>query len=301
MANYIEIYRKDPNNIGDFYANPLRYFANKDDIVTSIDIAEPHLSCWDDQTPMIFGGGGLIANEIFGENIKSIIESDDHTSLDNMWENRWHLRNQNNAKLHADFTNKMQELIADVRRKMHKNSGKKVIWGAGHNQRGFGDTVKYPKWLQDFDLVGVRDFNVGFEWVPCASCMHPAFNKKYDIQHEVLWFEHKKQLIKGADFGSDPVFRIVNSGQNFDQTIAILGSAKTIVTNSYHGVYWATLLGKKVICVDPWSSKFNSFKHPPTFAKGKDWAEKIEDAKSYPNALEECRQANIQFWERVKR
>jgi len=301
MASYIEIYRTDKNNIGDYYANPLRYFAKENDTITTVDVAEPYTSTWDDQTPMIFGGGGLIANEHFGDNIQSILEGNDQTSLDNMWMHRWQLKNPNNRDLHLDFINKLQEMIADARRKIHKNTGKKIIWGAGHNQRGFGEKVKYPKWLQDFDLVGIRDFDAGFDWVPCASCMHPAFDKKYDIQHEVLWFEHKKQLVKGADFGSEPVFRIVNSGQNFDQTISILGSAKTIVTNSYHGVYWATLLGKKVICVDPWSSKFNFFKHPPTFAKGKDWVEKIEEATSYPSALNECRQANTQFWERVRR
>ena len=296
---YVEVYRKDPNNIGDFYSNPLRYFADKDDKVQSVDIANPWQSEWDDNSTMIFGGGGLIANEFFGNNITNIIESDDSASLDNMWENRWHLRNSNNAKLHEKFTTEMQKLFAETKRSLHKNNGRKILWGAGHNSKSNG-TWKWPKYLQEFDLVGVRDYRCGFEWVPCPSCMHPAFDKKYDVQHKVIWFEHKKQLVKNADFGSEPAFRIVNSGQNFDQTIAILGSAETIVTNSYHGVYWATLLGRKVLCVDQWSTKFQNFKHPPGFTKSKDWIENLDEAKSYNNALQECREANINFWNKVK-
>ena len=92
---------------------------------------------------------------------------------------------------------------------------------------------------------------------------------------------------------------MINTGQNLYLIIEILGSSDTVITNSYHGVYWATLLGRKVVCI-PWGSKFNMFKHPPTMATERNWVEKIEKAKSYPEALEDCRKANIAFYNDVK-
>ena len=93
---------------------------------------------------------------------------------------------------------------------------------------------------------------------------------------------------------------MVNTGQNIEQILTFLGSAETVVTNTYHGVYWATLLGRKVVCI-PWGTKFSMFKHPPTFANETNWHEKIEEAKSYPRALKECRTANTDFFADVKK
>ena len=91
---------------------------------------------------------------------------------------------------------------------------------------------------------------------------------------------------------------MLNTGQNIEQIIEFLGSAETVVTNSYHGVYWATLLKRKVICV-PWGSKFNMFKHPPVMANERNWFEKIGQSDIYEDALTECRQANMSFFEDV--
>jgi hypothetical protein len=299
---FVEIFRTDPNNVGDMFSNPLRYFA-KGAKVHTVDITQALTTDYPDDVPVVVGGGGLIENEMFGHIVPIIAEGVDSVGLDNMWENRWICRNGKNEKIYNKFNDEFQRLFNEAHKSIKRNKGPKILWGAGHNQREVnkkdGELV-WPRWMKEFDLVGVRDYLQGFNWVPCASCMHPAFDKKYEVTNKIVWFEHKKQLIKGAEFGSVPIPRIVNSGQNLEQTISILGSAEIVVTNSYHGVYWATLLGKKVICVDPWTSKFFYFRHMPVIARSRDWEDKLDKAVAYPNALNECREANINFWKQVQ-
>ena len=125
--------------------------------------------------------------------------------------------------------------------------------------------------------------------------------KKYPIRNKVIWFEHKKQLIKATNFGNDSIPRFINSGGNMDQTIELLGSAETIITNSYHGAYWGALLGRKVIVTEPWSTKFYGFKHMPyLLTKLQTWNDIIDDVPTYPNALEECVQITKNYWQEVQ-
>lgn len=73
-----------------------------------------------------------------------------------------------------------------------------------------------------------------------------------------------------------------------------ISSCDALITSSYHGVYWATLMGIPVIGI-PTSSKFYHMKHKTPLAKPNDWIEALSDAKIHPNAWEECVQANIKF------
>jgi hypothetical protein len=129
--------------------------------------------------------------------------------------------------------------------------------------------------------------------------MHPALRKQYPIKNDVIWFEHKKQLIKS--FGSDSIPRFINSGSNIEQTIELLGGATTIITNSYHGAYWGTLLKKRVIVVDPWSTKFYGLKHKPAIIeKADEWKDGLDTAIVYSNALDECVNETQMFWDSIK-
>ena len=63
-----------------------------------------------------------------------------------------------------------------------------IAWGLGHNRHG-GPGGRHPGFLRHFQLVGVRDSGPdvpsAFDWVPCASCMHAAFDAPAEIVHEV--------------------------------------------------------------------------------------------------------------------
>jgi hypothetical protein len=43
--------------------------------------------------------------------------------------------------------------------------------------------------------------------------------------------------------------------------------ADVVVANTYHGAYWATLLGRRVIVAAPFSNKFFGFRHEPVIVR----------------------------------
>lgn len=295
---FIVIHRRDENNVGDMASEPLQYFLAPDEYQT-VDITKMSESELPDSVPVILGGGGLIGNEFFGDTTRHLLMSPDYAALTDLWRQRWHLRDPRNHALHEEFVTKYQDLIRGYIDKLSKKRGARIIWGAGHNKqldRKFKGQ-DWPDWLVQFDQIGIRDYGQDLHWVPCASCMHPALNNSYAIKNSVIWFEHKKGLIK--DFGTDSIPRFVNSGNNMEQTIELLGSAETILTNSYHGAYWGTLLGRRVIVVGAWSTKFSAMRWPPAFMnEGDDWRQ--VETQVHQDALEICIERNKQYWKKVQ-
>lgn len=172
---------------------------------------------------------------------------------------------------------------------------KLIVWGAGHNLKDV-ETITPDSRLQRLTLVGIRDFGTEYEWVPCASCLHPAFeNPPNEPSTDVVVYEHKNRPLS-----IEGLPKMTNREMDVEKVIAFLGSAATVVTNSYHGVYWATLLKRKVILVNPFSTKFQAFKHPPVVASEDDWREHVQEARVYDGALDECREANLRFAKRVR-
>ncbi|NJN85114.1 MAG: hypothetical protein HC881_00755 [Leptolyngbyaceae cyanobacterium SL_7_1] len=211
--------------------------------------------------------------------------------------------------------------------KKASNRGCLIAWGIGqqdyHALSANPQPFDYSNYLNDFDLVGIRDFNSGYPWVPCVSCMHSAFDRKRDIKHEFVVFSHKKFQLK---IGAFP--RMTNETQGIEEVLDFLGSGETILTSSYHGAYWGTLLGRKVLAF-PFSSKFLTFKHSPglypvekwtqtkfqlklfnhVFYELRDknqytcrihnWREYVQHCQLYPDSLEECRTQNRLFHTKV--
>jgi hypothetical protein len=300
---FVVAHRVDPNNIGDMASNPLQYFLKEDEYQV-VDVASIGSSAFDGSLPMIVGGGGLIGNDFMGDFWPDTLQASDYIQLNEMYQRAWTLTNQRYQETYQEFHLKYQALISDTLSKIDPTIGPRFVWGAGHN--GDPDSefekIRWPRSFNKFKLVGLRDFHKTsrYRWVPCASCMHPAFDRKYEIKNDVIWFEHKKQMIK--DFGSDPIPRFINTGNNMDQTIELLGSSNIILTNSYHGAYWGMLLKKRVIVVGgTWSSKFKFMKHFPSILNKKDhWKDAVEKASIYENALEDCRTANREYWQEIQ-
>lgn len=299
----IVIHRHDQNNVGDMASNPLQYFMDPEEYEI-VDITKINRMNFDENIPIIIGGGGLIENTFIGDSLREFITCYDESQLLETATSFWPQSSNANKTVRDEFFTKLNALVKEYLEKLSNKKSARILWGVGHNkdyQKHSEDKIKYPKWLRMFDSVGIRDYNQEYEWVPCASCMHPALRKTYTIRNDVIWFEHKKQLIKSLDFGSDPIPRYINSGNNIEQTIELLGSANTIMTNSYHGAFWGTLLKKRVIVVGPWSSKFNAMKHAPTFIeKGIYWKNIIDDIPVYDTALEECIDVTEEYWNKVK-
>jgi exopolysaccharide biosynthesis predicted pyruvyltransferase EpsI len=298
----VEFHRMDANNPGDWYCNPSRYFFPEQD-TTKIDIDNVRKTSWHQHDTIIVGGGGLIGNPNFETLMKRITVHPDEQIFHDILEIKLKNISKENKIQVTKWREEVQKLTVNFFNRMDKTIGPRILWGAGLNSKDASvDSydAEYPSWLNKFHLVGVRDWDTDYRWVPCASCMHPAFDKKYEIKNEIVWFEHKKRLIDNKWFDTVPAPRMLNTGQNIEQILEFLGSAETVVTNSYHGVYWATLLKRKVICI-PWGSKFNMFKHPPVMANERTWSEKIGSGEIYEDALKDCRETNIAFFNDVTR
>jgi len=238
------------------------------------------------------------------QNFRRLLTGSDKSQLYEMYDRRWNSPSTTMKTVQADFETEYLELIRKYIKKTEDSKNLKIIWGAGHNSDISKDKrgnlfFEYPDYLIDYELTGLRDWDTGHAWAPCASCMHPALRKNYKITNDIIWFEHKKQLIK--DFGTDPIPRFINSGNNIEQTIELLGSANIILTNSYHGAYWGILLGKKVIVVGAWSTKFYKMRHQPyLLEKNENYRDILDDVPIYGSALDESIAATENFWRSVQ-
>jgi hypothetical protein len=206
--------------------------------------------------------------------------------------------------------------------------GKLIAWGVGQQAYGATDrasiqSFNYAQYLDRFDLVGIRDVDSGYNWVPCASCMHSSFDQPRQIKHEFVVFSHRKYQLHIDKFP-----RMTHANDSLEQVLDFLGSGETILTSSYHGAYWGTLLGRKVLAF-PFSSKFATFKHQPglypvqkwsnamrkiqlfgktlhqswdqnkSLCSTEDWRSSLQNCRVYPESLAECRERNEWFYEQV--
>lgn len=176
----------------------------------------------------------------------------------------------------------------------HFDGFKKIGWGVG-NAMSVREKYYYSSedFISKFDLIGVREYGIGLRYVPCPTCKHPVFNKKYDTKREIALYTNEYSM----DFSIPGVSKMTNE-DDFSEVIEFLGSSEIIITSSYHGVYWSMLLNKKVICV-PFNSKFYGFERKVVMCSTKNWLDNIKHATFYDGYKEECIEKNDEFYEDV--
>lgn len=171
--------------------------------------------------------------------------------------------------------------------------GNKVIgWGIGFNTHK-GKTVSIPMNLDGFTLLGVRDLGQGYPWLPCVSCLKKELEMQRPVVRKIGCITHYENVTKKFDYDT------IHNDRPFEELIKFIAETEILITNTYHMMYWATLMGKKVILFDPFSTKFDNFKWKPVYYSG-DIEKDIAEARIYPEALAECREANLAFFEKVK-
>lgn len=169
-----------------------------------------------------------------------------------------------------------------------------VVWGAGlnmnngrHQQYGSGWLDEKSRSRDYRQLVGVRDDNAGPRWVPCASCMHPLFDEFADAEptREVVVYE-------GFDLIATDYPRLSCWGlRNMRQAVEFLASGETVVTASYHGAYWATLLGRRVAVIPELrAAKFYHLRWPVPLGEPEELPRLIREAVAHPGAMDEARE-----------
>lgn len=194
--------------------------------------------------------------------------------------------------IHKKFSKEIQRLI-------YENPRNSILWGIGHNfgkkhvSKQKGD-VYYPSWIRDCSLVGIRDYIDKECYLPCVSCMHPAFDKTYETKNEFVYYLHAFKT-KFDKTNNHPL--MLNDNMDIDKVIEFLGSGDTIVTDSYHGAYWAQLLNKNVQVVS-WSVKFNHMKYPVKFLDNIN-VDVSFVKNNIDGFLDECRELNQEFYNKT--
>lgn len=177
-----------------------------------------------------------------------------------------------------------------------------VYWGVGHNKhydenepRLFNESKSL---LDKSVLWGVRDKIPGMNYLPCSSCMNLALNfSSTKTVNDIVIYEHEHIPLISKSLEGKP--KMVNNHHSIEQVVEFFSSANYIITNSYHGMYWALLLKKKVIVVSPFSSKFDLFSYDVPIGTMEQLPELLEQSVVYNDALDECRLLNQEFYNKT--
>lgn len=256
------IYRIDQANAGDYYSSPVHYFKEL----------------------------GNIQVDIFDFKNSADTNIEEQISNNALIIGGGGLLNRNSFK----FQIQTFEALA-------ARGKKTVLWGVGHNSKYRKDFRKLDSYNIDpdtFGLAGTRDHTLSKEWVPCVSCMNPVFDKTYPAIRETGIILHKKTLKRS---GTSAVFKgypLISNSAKLERYVEFIGNSENIITDSYHAMYWGILLNKKVVVI-PNSSKFFDFKYAPVISTFEDCIKDLKKAKAYSGVLEECRERNKLFAEKV--
>jgi hypothetical protein len=158
-----------------------------------------------------------------------------------------------------------------------------IAWGVGMSRGGRTEPGPAPG---NLTLYGSREWRQpGSIWVPCASCMSPLFDRDYRIEHDAVVYLNEDEGAS-ARYPIEPHGApVLGNHAAFEDAVRFLGSGETVVTNSYHGAYWAQLLCRRVIVSQPYSSKFYGFRTMPALALEGDWRAALPGAKADEDAL----------------
>ena len=186
--------------------------------------------------------------------------------------------------------------------KKTNDTNKLIAWGVGYTQRNKLDVIKpglHYNLRSGFALYGCRDYMPygGVDYVPCVSCMHQFFDNIPEAECDVVVYSHHDlmSLDEQAKLLGFP-HKTNKDEAGLIETLRFLSSGKIILTSSYHGAYWGTLLGRKVAMI-PFGTKFMNLKFRPPVVR--DLKEGVEKAVAFPGALNSARRDTQKFYKRV--
>ncbi len=172
----------------------------------------------------------------------------------------------------------------------------RIVWGVGISPKNVAH-YRFDILEGSCALIGSRNWNVNrCDYVPCPSAMSPLFDGAPEPARDVVMFLHAKK--SQAVHCPEGIPKLFNLGGSMAEAIAFIASGETVVTNSFHGTYWAMCLGRKVVCL-PFSDKFRQFRENPVFAGPQDWTRVVKSAERRPDTLADARSRNTAFYEKV--
>ena len=119
-----------------------------------------------------------------------------------------------------------------------------IAWGA--------DVTRCAASNSDFASVGSRLGGDGktSHWMPCASCLSPAFDLTIEPSCDFAFFAKPGGPLDKKSFAPSFIDNKRSSGSTrVDQqrSISLIASAEVVITDVFHGAYWATLFNRHVV------------------------------------------------------
>ena len=193
---------------------------------------------------------------------------------------------------YAEWTNRAINKVLDTKAAV-------IGWSPGLNTHTEYHGVFETKIdFERFTLLTLRDWEntYGIDYLPDVTCKLPQLRNKYEIKRKYGIARHKDYPIPGMDYDT------ITNDESIDDILRFIGESEVVVSNSFHMIYWATLLGRKCVCANPFSSRFVSYRYKPGYYNQDidDFAECVKKASVY-DILDECITANDAFFEKVKR
>ena len=169
-----------------------------------------------------------------------------------------------------------------------------IAWGVG-TLSTFSISLRYYRSRRLMDLIGSRDYgDERFDYAPCSSCMAPFFDTPPAPVHDVVFYAHAGKTTGMCLDIPKHIPVLTNACADLETALQFIASGKTVVSNSYHGVYWALLMGRKTLAV-PFSNKFGHYRERPHYATAKNWRDEITNAVARPEMLSLVRTATQKF------
>ena len=134
-----------------------------------------------------------------------------------------------------------------------QQTGNVILWGCGFNTSK--KQIDFPALdLSNSLLIGIRDYlHPFFRFVPCITCKSKYFDRQYTCKREIGIVKHHSRPLQLHESFAD--IETISNSENIANIIRFIGESDTVISNSYHVLYWASLLHKKTGRLDPY---FNS-------------------------------------------
>ncbi len=160
-----------------------------------------------------------------------------------------------------------------------------IAWAPGFNTHfGLSPSFRTPIDFDRFTILTVRDFENehAIPYLPDVTCVMPQLRTTHEIRRRFGVAHHK-------DFPLDfPGHDAISNETSVEEILTFIGESEIVVSNSYHMIYWATLMGKRCLSPGGFSTKFDGFEYPPTFIDpGEDLEDAARRARSY-DVLDAC-------------
>lgn len=173
-----------------------------------------------------------------------------------------------------------------------------IAWGVSTIQ-SFPLSLRYYRAKKLMNLIGTRDYgDKRYQYAPCVSCMYSFFDSPPPPLHDVVFYAHHGKSAGMKLLIPKSIPTETNVCDDLTAALSFIASGNTVVSNSYHGVYWALLMGRKAICI-PFSNKFFNYRLPPHYANQNNWLQEIGHGVMHPDMLYLAREATSAFKTKV--